>query len=155
MEFQLGVTRALIKFIEDHHGHVDKDLRLCLKAMEGGNSEVAATHARMVKPHGMGGITDWFPKPISEKETSDYNEALLRALTNEWCRAISLLSEDRDRVSRSAQKGELPASIWPDGYVLCPFCGKSFSSKSDSWDGARHKTCGVRLRLVPTESGQS
>jgi hypothetical protein len=106
----------------------------------------------MVKPHGMGGITDWFPRPINEQETPEQNEHVLRALVNEWCRVISLSFEDRDSVSRDSQKGALDARVNSNGYVLCPFCGKTFSSSSSgSWDGIRHVSCGVRLNLVPSE----
>ena len=149
LSLQLGATKALLKFIRDHQGHIDQDLSACLIELENGDGEKAIQHARMVKPHGMGGITDWFPKPISEYETSEQNEHVLRALVNEWCRVISLSFEDRDSVSRDAQKGALDARVNSNGYVRCPFCGKTFSSSaSGSWDGVKHVTCGVRLKLV-------
>ena len=152
LSLQLSTTKALIKFVRDHNGHIDQDLAACLSEFEGGNVEKAIEHARLVRPHGMGGITDWFPRPISENETPEQNECLLRALVNEWCRVISLSFEDRDSVSRNSQKGELDARVNENGYVLCPFCGKTFSSNSNSsWDGTRHVSCGVRLKLVPSE----
>lgn len=148
-QLQLRATRALIKFIEDHDGNISADLRSCLDALEEANVGVAVHHAKKVKPHGMGGITDWFPAPTRGYETEEYAEQVLFALTNEWCRVIALSFEERDTVSRSAQKGELKADMRADGYVLCPFCGWMFSSKSSSsWDGLKHISCGVRLRLV-------
>src|SRR5437868_8185573 len=110
----------------------------------------------MVKPHGAGGLTDWFPQQIGENESAEYNEQVLLALTNEWCRAVSLSFEERDLVSRSAQKGALEALMKPDGWAVCPFCGKAFSStSSSSWDGMKHTTCGVRLRLISPNGEQS
>ena len=150
LQLQLSTTRALLKFIRDHNGNVDQDLLACLGELEGENIGAAIRHARSVKPHGMGGITDWFPAPINEQETPEYLEQVLRALTNEWCRVISLSFEDRDTVSRNSQKGEIEARVRPNGYVLCPFCGKTFSSTSpSSWDGTRHLSCSVRLKLIP------
>src|SRR5690606_5924407 len=143
IKLQSATTRALIKFIEDHDGSVDKDLLACLKELESGNIQAAIGHAKMVKPHGMGGITDWFPPTLSKGESEEYNEQVLRSLVNEWCRVISLSIEDRDVVSRTAQKGELLAPAKPNGAVLCVFCGKTFSAKDPvSWDGKKHLTCG-------------
>jgi hypothetical protein len=150
---QAEATQFLIKFIRDHNGTVDGNLTACLIALEEGDVETAVRHAKLVKPHGMGDITDWVPKPASASETPSYNAHTIRALTNEWCRLIALLFADRDRVSRDAQKGALNASVRADGWVVCPFCGKTFSSKSDSWDGERHTSCGVRLQLVPENPG--
>ena len=150
LRLQLDTTAALLKFIRDHKGHADRDLCLCFDELQKGKCEQAVKHALSVKPHGMGGITDWFPTPITNVETSDYNEQVLRALTNKWCRVIALLFQERE-VSRSSQKGELEASVRKDGYVLCPFCRKTFSSLSSSWDGTKHTTCGVRLKLIPGE----
>jgi len=150
---QCTTTRALVKFIQDHNGSLDGDLLACLKELENENVQAAIRHAKMVKPHGMGGITDWFPPPLSKLESEEYNEQVLRALVNEWCRVISLSVEDRDTASRAAQKGELLAPIKPNGTALCVFCGKTFSSKdSASWDGQKHRTCGVKLKLFSVES---
>ena len=147
---QISASRALLKFILDHGGHVGADLSECLRLLEADRTQDAVSHARMVKPHGMGGVTDWYPPQIAATETVEYNEQVLRALVNEWCRVISLSFEERDPVSRDSQKGEIAAVVKCDGYVLCPFCRKTFSSKSSSsWDGVRHKSCGVRLGLIP------
>jgi hypothetical protein len=81
---------------------------------------------------------------------------VLRALTNEWCRMMSLSFDDVDRTQRDLQVGELDARMNSKGYVFCPFCHKTFSPRSSSsWDGSRHLTCGVRLRLVPAESSST
>ena len=104
LKFQLGATRALVKFIRDHKGDVDRDLAACLDKLESGNTGEAVRHARMVKPHGMGGLTDWVPRLVSDHESVEYNEQVLLALTNEWCRVISLSLEQRDSVSRTLRK---------------------------------------------------
>jgi hypothetical protein len=148
-QLQISSTKALLKFIQDHQGYMDVDLSECLRLLESDRTRDAISHARMVKPHGMGGVTDWFPQPIVQTETVEYNAQVLRALVNEWCRVISLSFEEHDPVSRDAQKGEIAAVVRSDGYVLCPFCRKTFSSLSSSWDGIRHTTCGVRLSLTP------
>ena len=149
---QLSITRALVKFIRDHGGTVDADLLACLGALERDDIDSAVRHARGVKPHGMGGVTDWWPTAIHESETPAYNAQVLRALTNEWCRMMSFSFDELDRVRRDLQVGELDARVNSKGYVLCPFCHKTFSSASStSWDGSRHVTCGVRLRLVSAE----
>ena len=148
-QLQISTTKALLKFIQDHSGHVDADLSECLRLLESDKTQDAISHARRVKPHGMGGVTDWFPQEINQTETVEYNGQVLRALVNEWCRVISLSLEEQEAVSRSAQKGEIASVVRNDGYVLCPFCGKTFSSLSSSWDGIRHTTCGVRLKLTP------
>ena len=153
LKLQIASTKALVKFIQDHKGIADKDLLACLKELENKNIQAAIQHAKMVKPHGMGGITDWFPQPLNEQETNEYNDEVLRSLVNEWCRVISLSFEVSDTASRTAQKGELDAPVKQNGAVLCAFCGKTFSSKdSVSWDGSKHTTCGVRLKLFPVES---
>ena len=82
LELQLRATRGLLKFLEDHNGPVDADLRACLRELEKADVKAAVHHARMIKPHGMGGITDWFPRPIGEFETEEYAGQILLALTN-------------------------------------------------------------------------
>jgi hypothetical protein len=151
-QLQISASKALLKFIRDHNGHVGVDLSECLRLLEADRTPDAIAHARKVKPHGMGGITDWYPQPIAHTETIEYNGEVLRALVNEWCRALSLSFEERDPVSRDAQKGEIAAVLRSDGHVLCPFCRKTFSSMSSSWDGVRHTTCGVRLELISESS---
>lgn len=83
MKYALRVTDALIKFIEDHQGSIDDDLIQCRISLNNGEKDSAIRFARKVKPHGMGGITDWWPTTIHENETSDQNEIILLALVNE------------------------------------------------------------------------
>ena len=149
---QLSATKALIKFLDDHQGGVDGDLKACLRALEREDIDTAVRHARLVKPWGMGSLTDWCPKVSESLETREYNEAVLHALVAHWCSRMSLSFDELDRVQRDFQVGELDARVNSKGYVLCPFCHKTFSSASStSWDGSRHVTCGVRLRLVSAE----
>ena len=46
-------------------------------------------------------------------------------------------------------RGVMDASLYPDGWVLCPHCSLSFNSNARMWDGEKHVTCGTYLRLVP------
>ena len=90
VQLQLEATRALIKFITEHNGEVDPDLEKCLSALEQSNSKLALEHAMLVKPHGMGGLTDWFPPVTYANETKEYVFTNLKALVNHWCHMISL-----------------------------------------------------------------
>ena len=127
-----------------------------LVALEKGDIDLAVRHARGVKPHGMGGITDWWPSAIHENETPEYNALVLPSLINEWIRMMSFSFDELDRAQRDLQVGELEAKKKPDGQVLCPFCRKIFSTTSaTSWDGSRHVTCGVRLRFVSVKKFQT
>jgi hypothetical protein len=87
---QIDATRALIKFITEHRGDVDADLSKCLNALENGAIERAVEYAKMVKPHGMGGLTDWFPPVVYQNESKEYVATVLHALVNHWCHIISI-----------------------------------------------------------------
>jgi hypothetical protein len=93
MDQAIRVTEALIKFITDHNGHVDDDLQACLLELKAGSRENALDFARKVKPHGMGGISDWWPKTINKLETGEYNEIMLLALVNYWCQVIHAMNK--------------------------------------------------------------
>jgi hypothetical protein len=150
---QLSATRALIKFLDDHQVGVDGDLQACLSALEREDIDTAVRHARLIKPWGMGSLTDWCPPVVQPLETREHNTAVLHALVAYWCSRMSLSFDELDRTQRDLQVGELDARVNSKGYALCPFCHKTFSSASStSWDGSRHVTCGVRLRLVSAES---
>jgi hypothetical protein len=87
---QIRVTRALIKFIRDHHGEPVADLVFCLSALEGKNIEQAVHHARRVKPVGMGSLTDWYPPVMFKNEDEEYVSEVLVALVRHWAHLISL-----------------------------------------------------------------
>ena len=87
---QTLATETLVKFIRDHDAEPDRELLACLNALKGGNIDVAVGHAKCVKPHGMGGLTDWWPPVKFANEEAGYVSAVLRALVNEWCRLLSL-----------------------------------------------------------------
>lgn len=88
--FQIEATRALLKFIAEHNGGTHSDLENCLTALESDDIALAVAHAKMVKPHGMGGLTDWFPPVVFPNEDRGYVGTVLHALVNHWCHAISL-----------------------------------------------------------------
>lgn len=87
---QIKATKALIKFIQDHDDEPDSDLVECLRSLEANDIDSAVKHAKLVKPHGMGGITDWWPPAKYENETSEYVTTVLFALVNHWCHQLSL-----------------------------------------------------------------
>jgi hypothetical protein len=87
---QLEATRALIKFITEHNGEIDGDLNKCLLALESGDTLRAVEAAKLVKPFGMGSLTDWFPPVVYENETKEYVATVLNALVRHWCHMISL-----------------------------------------------------------------
>jgi hypothetical protein len=61
--------------------------------------------------------------------------------------------EDRARRDTEAlARGVVDAPIYPDGWVHCPYCDRSFNTTARvSWNGEKHMTCGTFLRLVPSE----
>ena len=90
---QTVATRALVKFILDHGSQPDTNLQACLASLEAGDINNALVHAKLVKPHGMGGISDWWPPVKFDNENPEYVATLLEALVNNWCRLISLSFE--------------------------------------------------------------
>jgi hypothetical protein len=87
---QISATEALVKFICDHDAKPELNLQKCLAALKDGDIDAAVSHAQHVKPHGMGGITDWWPPVKYDNEDEGYVSAVLQALVNEWCRLMSL-----------------------------------------------------------------
>lgn len=76
---------------------------------------------------------------------------------HEWGSFAGLFQElDRQRQEEQARlerealaRGVMEASLYPDGWVLCPHCGRSFNTQARmSWDGKKHVTCGTYLRLI-------
>ena len=90
IQLQTDATRSLIKFINEHRGQSDINLEKCLSAIEQEDIEHFVKYAKMVKPHGMGGITDWFPPVVFSNETNEYVTTILHALVNHWCHMVSL-----------------------------------------------------------------
>ena len=90
---QLRATRALVKFIEEHKGKVDADLKECLGALERKDSGAAVRHARNVRVAGMGSLTDWFPPTVYPHESEEYVWTELEALAHHWWRLMSLSSD--------------------------------------------------------------
>ena len=88
--FQIEATRALLKFLAEHNGGTHPELEMCMAALESDNVALALAHAKAVKPHGMGGLTEWFPPVVFASEDREYVSTVLHALVNHWCHAISL-----------------------------------------------------------------
>jgi hypothetical protein len=87
---QTRATRSLVKFLRDHDAEPNTDLTQCLAALEPSNATVAVLHAQRVKPHGMGGLTNWWPPVKFENEDPEYTTEVLYALVNNRCRLMSI-----------------------------------------------------------------
>jgi hypothetical protein len=92
---QLRAARALVKFIEEHKGKPDAELKACLAALERKDLGAAVRHARNVKIAGRGSITDWFPPTVYPHESEEYVWTELEALAHHWWRLMNLSSEDQ------------------------------------------------------------
>lgn len=95
VDWQRNVTRALLKFCEDHSypGLGLTDIRETLKALERRDIETAVKCYRKVPLGGrMGYFDDWLPPVVFPRETEEYVEILFRVLVNEWDRAMKLSS---------------------------------------------------------------
>jgi hypothetical protein len=58
------------------------------------------------------------------------------------------------REEEALRRGVLDADLRPNELARCPFCGRSFDTKSRlSWDGMRHLSCGTYLSLMPSGTG--
>jgi hypothetical protein len=103
---QTIATRALVKFIIDHGSQPDADLQACLASLEAGDISDALSHAKLVKPHGMGGISDWWPPVTFDNENPEYVATVLEALVNNWCRLISLSFETESQSSNHSLEAD-------------------------------------------------
>jgi glycerate kinase len=56
----------------------------------------------------------------------------------------------KERAWPAVENEPRPASLRSDGWLLCPFCGKRFSTvNGDSWRRDRHLTCGQKIEIIP------
>lgn len=95
IDWQRKVTRALLKFCEDHnHPSLGlKEIRETLNALERSDLETALECYRKVPLGGrMGYFDDWWPPVSLPGETEEYVEIVFRVLVNEWDRAMKLSS---------------------------------------------------------------
>jgi len=95
MDWQLRVTRALLKFCEDHDypSMGLTEIRQSLKALERSDLRTAVECYRRVPLGGrMGYFDDWLPPVVFPRETAEYVQIVFRALVNEWDRAMKLSS---------------------------------------------------------------
>ena len=95
IDWQLRVTRALLKFCEDHNypSLGLTEIRQSLKALERSDLKTAVECYRRVPLGGrMGYFDDWLPPVVFPRETAEYVQIVFRALVNEWDRAMKLSS---------------------------------------------------------------
>jgi len=93
IDWQRKVTRALLKFCEDHNypSFGLTDIRECLKALEGSDIKNAVECYRKVPLGGrMGYFDDWLPPVVFPRETAEYVQIIFQALLNEWNRVMKL-----------------------------------------------------------------
>jgi hypothetical protein len=84
---QKGVTRALLKFCEDHN-YPDTGLaevRQCLEALEQGDIKTADQAFQQVPLGGrMGYFDEWVPPVVFSHETPEYVHFVFAALVAQW-----------------------------------------------------------------------
>jgi hypothetical protein len=95
IDWQQKVTRALLKFSEDHNypSLGLTEIREALRSLERSDINSAVEHYRRVPLGGrMGYFDDWLPPVVLSHETAEYVEIVFRALVNEWERVMKLSS---------------------------------------------------------------
>ncbi len=93
IDWQRKVTRALLKFCEDHNypSLGLTEIQECLKALERSDIETAVESYRKVPLGGrMGYFDDWLPPVVFPRETAGYAQIIFQALVNEWDRVMKL-----------------------------------------------------------------
>jgi len=93
---EIEATRALLKFYRDHEGGEPTVLLECLEGLESGDIDRAVAATLRVKPHGMGGLTDWYPPVTQPNESDDYLEVVLHALVDHWWTRMSWYFRDSE-----------------------------------------------------------
>ena len=89
---QRRVTRALIKFCEDHGYDVGgvQELRVCLRALDRSDMKSAVEAYARIPLGGMGCFDDWLPPVVCPHETPDYVRVLFEALITQWALLMRL-----------------------------------------------------------------
>lgn len=98
IDWQRKVTRALLKFCEDHNYPSSglTEIRECLKALERSDLKSAVESYRSVPLGGrMGYFDDWLPPVVVPRETAEYVQIVFQALLNEWARVMKLSFTER------------------------------------------------------------
>jgi hypothetical protein len=96
INWQLRVTRALLKFCEDHNypSLGLTEIRESLNSLVQGDIETAVEWYRKVPLGGrMGYFDDWLPPIVFPHETAEYLQIVFQALLTEWDRVMRLSSE--------------------------------------------------------------
>lgn len=100
VQWKLKVTKALVKFCEDHEYPSEglKSLRDCVAALEQADLKSAVEFYRKV-PLGrrMGYFDDWSPPAVFPHETPEYVQVVFQALLNEWGRVMKRAAENLTR----------------------------------------------------------
>lgn len=91
---QIAATDALINFLEQHDCFVPEDLRKSREAFAASDVELGCQYASRVRPHGMGGLTDGYPRPKSEHENENYCRVVNEALVRNWCFWVSVADDN-------------------------------------------------------------
>ena len=98
MDWQQKVTKALLKFCEDHKYPTSglSEIRGCLEALVRKDVKTAVECYRKVPLGGrMGYFDDWLPPVVFPHEGSEYVQVVFRALINEWDRVMKLSFAER------------------------------------------------------------
>ena len=93
IKLQRNVTRAVLKFCEDHkypEGGLS-EVRNCLRSLDNSDITAAIDAYRRIPIGGrMGYFDDWIPEAVFRHETTDYLQVVFVALLNEWDRVMKL-----------------------------------------------------------------
>jgi hypothetical protein len=93
MDWQRKVTKALIKFCEDHKYPTLglREIRDCLKALERSDTKAAIESYRKIPVGGrMGYFDDWLPPVVFPHESPEYAQIIFQVLLNEWDRVMKI-----------------------------------------------------------------
>ena len=86
----VSVTKALIKFCEDHEGQFKvAPLRAVLSALEQDDKDAAEKAFKKIPFGGMGTFADWLPPAKFDNETPEYAREVFVALTVQWYELMS------------------------------------------------------------------
>jgi hypothetical protein len=90
---QISVTRAVLKFCEDHKyakGGLS-EVRNCLCSLERVDITIALEAYERIPLGGrMGYFDDWIPEVVCPHETPEHLQIVFNALLNEWDRVMKL-----------------------------------------------------------------
>jgi hypothetical protein len=96
VKLQLSVTRAVLKFCEDHKYPTGglSEVRSCLRSLEREDiTNALDAYERIPLGGRMGYFDDWVPEVVCHHETPEHIQIVFYALLNEWDRVMKLAAK--------------------------------------------------------------